>query len=211
MRDRGDAMLQTDGAGAPRGLTRSRLLRAALGGGAIVAGDAVMGIRHGEAPLAAPSRDLDAKILNFYLTLEYVQEAFYGAAVDAGRLEGELLKLASAVREQEARHVEFLTKRLSGDADPAPKTNFPEDLAAPERFLDAAVDLEEAVLGGYIGQSANLTAPTMRDVATLVSVEARQVAWLRDLARVSPAPNAADPARKPDNVLGFLRDRGYLA
>jgi hypothetical protein len=201
-------MLQTDAAG---GLTRSRLLRAALGGGAIVAGGAVMGARHGESPLAAPSRDLDAKILNFYLTLEYVQEAFYGAVVQAGQLDGELLKLASAVREQEARHVEFLTKRLGGDAGRPPKTKFPEELAAPERFRDAAVELEEAAIGGYIGQSANLTSPTMRDVATLVSVEARQVAWLRDLAGVSPAPHAADPARKADSVLSFLRDRGYLA
>src|SRR5688572_32161233 len=43
--------------------------------------------------------------------------------------------------------------------------------------------------------------------ATLISVEARQVAWLRDLAGISPAPRAADPARKADAVLRELRDR----
>ena len=34
-----------------------------------------------------------------------------------------------------------------------------------------------------------------RGVVPILSVEARQVAWLRDLAGVDPAPRAADPAR----------------
>ena len=48
-------------------------------------------------------------------------------------------------------------------------------------------------------------------MATLIPVEARQVAWLRDLAGVSPAPRAADPARNADAVLQELRDKGYIA
>jgi hypothetical protein len=51
----------------------------------------------------------------------------------------------------------------------------------------------------------------MATVATLVSVEARQAAWLRDLAGVSPAPRAADPARPAQAVLADLRRRGWLA
>jgi hypothetical protein len=171
-----------------------------------------MGARRGaETPLAAPSSDLDARILNFFLTVEYVQEAFYTAAVATRRLDGELLRLAAAVREQETRHVEFLTKQLGGRAGKRPRTSFERAVATAEQFRDSAVELEEAVLAGYIGQAANLTARTMRAVATLVSVEARQVAWLRDLAGVSPAPRVADPARKAEDVLAFLRARGYLA
>ena len=204
--------MQTERPAAVGGLTRSRLLRAALGGGAIVAGGAFMGARRGaETPLAAPSSDLDARILNFFLTVEYVQEAFYTAAVATRRLDGELLRLAAAVREQETRHVEFLTKQLGGRAGKRPRTSFERAVATAEQFRDSAVELEEAVLAGYIGQAANLTARTMRAVATLVSVEARQVAWLRDIAGVSPAPRVADPARKAEDVLAFLRARGYLA
>jgi hypothetical protein len=61
------------------------------------------------------------------------------------------------------------------------------------------------------GQGANLTADTVGAVATLVSVEARQVAWLRDLAGVSPAPRAADPGRTPDDVLADLRKLGLIS
>jgi hypothetical protein len=48
-------------------------------------------------------------------------------------------------------------------------------------------------------------------ISPLVSVEARQVAWVRDIAGVLPAPQAADPARKPDDVLADLRKRGLIA
>jgi hypothetical protein len=47
-------------------------------------------------------------------------------------------------------------------------------------------------------------------VATLVSVEARQAAWIRDIAHSSPAPRAADPARRADAILADLRERGFL-
>jgi hypothetical protein len=50
----------------------------------------------------------------------------------------------------------------------------------------------------------------MRAIATLLSVEARQAAWVRDLEGVSPAPKAADPGRKPDEILADLRRRGFL-
>jgi hypothetical protein len=48
-------------------------------------------------------------------------------------------------------------------------------------------------------------------IAPLVSVEARQVAWIRDLDGVSPAPNAADPGRRGGAVLSDLRARGLIA
>ena len=43
-----------------------------------------------------------------------------------------------------------------------------------------------------------------------MSVEARQAAWLRDLAGEDPAPRAADPPREPDDVLDALRERSYI-
>jgi hypothetical protein len=67
--------------------TRARLLRAAVGGGAIVAGGALMGARSDSGTLlAAQLEDADAKILNFFLLLEYVQEGFYREAAESGRL-----------------------------------------------------------------------------------------------------------------------------
>jgi Ferritin-like domain len=183
-------------------LTRRRLIgvaaATAAGGGALSAA-------------AAPSSSQDQQILEFFLTLEQVQQAFYAAALASGKLDGELDTLARTVREQERRHVAYLGGLLGGAGEAAPRTNFGDALATPESFRDAAVELEEAAIAGYIGQSAHLSKEAMRKVATLVSVEARQVAWLRDVAGVSPAPRVADPPRDAKGVLTFLRSKGYLA
>jgi hypothetical protein len=161
--------------------------------------------------IAAQSAEGDAKILNFFLLLEYVQEGFYSAAMETGRLTGDLLKYAQTVGQQETEHVAFLTDRLGSRARQRPNLSFQDIVLTPERFRSAAIELEEAALAGYIGQGANLSRDAAKSAATLVSVEARQAAWVRDLAGVSPAPRAADPARPADRVVADLREWGYIA
>jgi hypothetical protein len=191
--------------------SRARFLRAAVAGGAVVTGGAALGAaRRGAAPLAATAKARDIEILNLFLTLEYVQHTFYVRALGSGVLRGQLLDYARAVAGQEGEHIAMLRERLGGRAGPQPKSNF-EASESPEAFRAAAVDLEEAVLAVFVGQGANLSKAAVVPVTTLVSVEARQAAWVRDLAGVSPAPRAADPARNPDAVLGELRSKGLLA
>jgi rubrerythrin len=190
------------------GLTRGRLLWAA---GAAGAGALAIGSRRGDGgPLAAAAGD-DADILSFFLTLEQVQEDFYRRAVEAGRIDGELRELATAVAGQEREHARLLLDQLDDRTRPRPRTDFDDAVASPEAFLRTAIELEEAAIAGYVGQAGNLGRERLGPIARLVSVEARQVAWLRDLAGVSPAPRAADPARKADAVLGELRSKGWLA
>lgn len=191
--------------------TRARFLRAAMGSGAVLAGGAAIGARGDGASRAAPSNATDAEILNLFLLLERVQEGFYREAVRAGALTGELSDFARAVGEQETDHVAFLTERLGGEARERPQLEFPGDLLdGDERFRDSAIELEEVTIGAYIGQSANLTRETMEPIATVLAVEARQVAWVRDIAGISPAPRAADEGRDSGEVLDFLRRRGYI-
>jgi len=189
-------------------LTRGGLLRAAFAGGAVAAGGLAMA---GDGtPLAAQSGGADADILNLFLTLERAQAGFYRAALQTDRLDGGLLKFATTVGAQEREHVAFLERRLGNQAEQPPRSDFGHLLATPRDFRDAAIELEEAAIAAYIGQAANLRRETLASVATLVSVEARQVAWVRDLAGTSPAPRAADPARPADEILADLRDRGFI-
>jgi rubrerythrin len=181
--------------------TRAGLLRAAAAGGIAVAGGSA---------LADANEDMDTEILNMFLLLEHVQEAFYRDALETGRLTGELREFAATVGAQEREHVAFLEQRLGGRAQPPPDTRFGHDLGTPERFRDAAIDLEEAAIAVYIGQGPHLSRKSVGRVAGLVAVEARQAAWVRDLAGVSPAPRAADPARTPDAVVAALHRKGYL-
>jgi ferritin-like protein len=182
--------------------------RGALAAGAAAAGGAVVGRHGGGAPPAAAAGNADAAILNLFLTLERVQAGFYRAALNSGRLDGELKTAATALAAQEDAHVALLERKLGHRAGAPPQTSF--HTLSPQQFRDDAVALEEAAIAAYIGQAANLSRPLVAPIATLVSVEARQVAWLRDLAGVSPAPRAQDPSRPADAVLADLRKRGLL-
>ncbi len=194
------------------GLTRATLIRTAIAGGAVAAGGALMGgTRGGDAASQAAAQDADAEILNFFLLLEYVQDGFYREAAGNGQIDGELLTYAQTVSGQESEHVALLEKRLGPRAQAKPELDFGDATGSAERFRDTAIYLEEAAIAGYIGQGSNLTRETIREVATLISTEARQVAWVRDLAGINPAPRAADPARKGEDVVADLRKRGFLS
>ena len=191
--------------------TRAGLLRATLGGGAVVAGGAATASwTGGWAPAAAPSKSTDVKVLNLFLLLEQVQESLYREALQEGRLEGGLEEFARTVGDQERKHVALLTKRLGGDARERPQSNFGDAVTDPKRFQDVAIKLEEATIAAFISQGANLTRDAVAAVVPLVSVEARQVAWVRDLAGMSPAPRAADPPRDADQILDELRKEGFI-
>jgi rubrerythrin len=188
-------------------ITRGGLLRA---GGAAAVGAFAIGSRRGDGASLAAAGD-DAAILNFFLTLEQVQEDLYRRAVESSGIHGELRELATAVAGQEREHARLLLAHLDDHAQPRPQTDFGDAVASPETFLRTAIGLEEAAIAGYVGQAANLGRSQLSSIARLVSVEARQVAWLRDLAGVSPAPRAADPPRKAGDVLDELRSKGWLA
>src|SRR3954451_9154693 len=91
--------------------SRASFLRAALGGGAVISGGAALGAGRGDGgarAAAAPARD--AEVLNLFLTLEYVQQAFYEQAVRSRGLDGPLRDFARTVAGQEAEHAAMLRK-----------------------------------------------------------------------------------------------------
>jgi hypothetical protein len=184
--------------------------RGALAAGAAAAGGVAIGRHGGSASLAAPAKNADDAILNLFLVLEQVQAGFYHAALQDGRLDGELKDAAIALAAQEDAHVKLLKRKLGDRAESPPPMDFKSATGTPQRFREHAIALEEAAIAAYIGQAANLSRPLVGPIATLVSVEARQVAWLRDLAGVSPAPRAQDPSRSSQAVLADLRKRGLL-
>jgi hypothetical protein len=191
-------------------VTRGGMVRVAAGAGAALAGGAALASRGGSVSEAAPSAAQNARLLNVFLLLERLQQRFYAGALERGALSGELLAFASATERQEAAHVGRLTERLGGDVDPAPDADFTAALSSSQRFGRAAIALEEATLAAYIAHGATLTREAVATIVPIISVEARQAAWIRDLAGVDPAPRAADPPRDAQDVLDGLRDEGLL-
>jgi hypothetical protein len=148
------------------------------------------------------------RILNYLLFMEELQAAFYDRAASRGGLAGDLKEFADAAREHERAHIALLRGALGGRARQRPTFEL-GGVSEPSRFGRTAVVLEEAAVATYIGQVANLTAPVMAKVVGLISVEARQAAWIRDVVGQVPAPRAADPAQSVDESLRTLERGGF--
>src|SRR6185437_5047599 len=99
----------------------------------------------------------DVSVLNLFLTLERVQQAFYRTAIDSGGLSGEPHRLAVAVAQQETAHVARLEQLLGGRAGAKPGSDFGGAVDTNQSFLRNAIVLEEAAIAAYLGQAANLS------------------------------------------------------
>lgn len=170
--------------GDARGETRAGLLRrAALGGGAVMGGGVVLGALTGTATGAdTRSAAQDRAILNYALTLEYLEAEFYARAVAGGALTGETRTFAEIVAGHEAAHVDFLRRTLGSAAVAKPSFDFGGIPTDPARFRATAVVLEDTGVSAYIGQSYRLKRTAYILVAARVlAVEARHAAWARDM------------------------------
>jgi rubrerythrin len=190
--------------------SRRRLLGSgALAGAASIGVFSLLGPRPAPAG-AAPSEAQDQKIFNFALLLEYLQAAFYGEAVDRGRLKGDVREFAEIVSGHERAHVDFLRKALGARARERPAFSFGDATQDEGKFLDAAVLLENTGVAAYNGQAANLTKKALAAAAEIVSVEGRHAAWVSDLAGKDPAPHAMDLGASATAVSSTLRLTGFL-
>jgi len=192
------------------GLTRGRLFgRAALLGGALFGGAIAAGAVPSPAA-SAPSAEQDEQTLKYLLELEDLQAAFYEQALKQGKLEVELREFARVVGGHEREHVAYLRKALGEGAGKAASFDFGDATSNSEAFLENAVALEETGLGAYTGAAPNLTAKTLRDAATIVSVEARHTAWARDLAGKNPAPRPTDKPTSEADARAAVEKTGFV-
>jgi rubrerythrin len=151
----------------------------------------------------------DERILQFALLLEQLKAAFYSDAVSQGRLTGQLAEFAKVVAAHERDHVAVLTHALGGRAKAAPRFRFGQETRDARAFTKAAIALEEAAVGTYNGQAANLRRPALALALKIVSVEGRHAAWIRAIAGSEPAPRASDPGEASAAVLRTLRKIGH--
>ena len=186
------------------GTTRDAFLkRAAIFGGSAVAAASV-GMVLPQSAFATKKSDL--AILNFALTLEYLESSFYAIAVGKGRFSPRVEQLAKVIRDHEIAHVKALVptiKSLGGTPVKKPRFNFPPSIFADETtFLQTAMALEDTGVGAYNGAGPALTLrPVKEAAASIVAVEAMHAAWLRGVAGTAPAPASFDELLTDDEVL----------
>ncbi len=135
----------------------------------------------------------DIGILNYALTLEYLETAFYADVVKSGLFKGEELAVIKKFGQEEAEHVDALTaavKSLGGKPAPMPKTEFP--LKSAKSVVELAATVENLGAAAYLGQAANIQSPEVLASALAIhSVEGRHAATLNTLLGESITPDGA--------------------
>lgn len=135
----------------------------------------------------------DVGIVNYALTLEYLEAGFYAAVIDSGMFKGADLDLIKVIGDHEQQHVDALTatvKDLGEEPAPEPKAEFPLDSA--EEILTTAATVENLGAAAYLGQAAAIENPDILAAALSIhTVEARHAAVLNTLIGESPTPDGA--------------------
>ena len=191
------------------GITRGTfILRGALAAGAVYGAGAV-GPFVGRA--LAQEAEADIEILNFALTLEFLEREFYERAVKEGRgLDRDVRALAEEIRDNEAEHVERLTETIvdiGGVATEEPSVDFGRAFSSPEAFLKLAGTLERTGVGAYNGAAPHIESKDVLAAAgSIVQVEARHVALiaLKRGARITPS-GAFDKPLDKEEVLQAVK------
>jgi Ferritin-like domain len=194
------------GAVEVHGMSRSSfILRGALTAGAVYGAGAV-------APFVssafAASGDID--ILNFALTLEYLETDFYKVKAKSVGLSGPAKKYAALFAEEENAHVQALTKAISaGGGTPAKKPTFVFPVTNQSSFLKLAYVLENTGVGAYNGAGPSLKNPAYLAAAgSIVQIEARHAATIALITGQKITPDGAFD--KPLTKAQVLKKAGPL-
>jgi hypothetical protein len=134
----------------------------------------------------------DLGIVNYALTLEYLENQFYDKVIASGLFKGSVLSTLKLFGSEEHAHVlalESVAKKLGTPAT-KPVGKFPLTSAAAVTKLAATV--ENLGASAYLGQAPSIKSPEILAAALSIhTVEARHAATLNTLLKLSPTPTGA--------------------
>ena len=191
-----------DALGSLHGHTRVDLLRGALvSGGALLAACAAPA-----SASAALGRARDASILNFALTLEELQAAFYTEVERNRVLRGRARAPSRHRRRTRARpRAGAFRDVLGSKAIKRPHFDFGGATEGSDAFRRTAVAFEDLAVAAYKGQAPHIRSRAyLASALAIHSVEARHAAWIR---RLAGKPPVAGPFDEPRLARGGDADR----
>jgi Ferritin-like domain len=178
--------------------------RAAFLGKAVVGGAALLGALAAPGSAGATAKS-DVAILNYALTLEYLQAAFYTEAERLGAIKGKLAPIPPELGAVERAHVEAIKAALGRAAVKRPAFDFHGVTENNSKFLKTAVAFEDLGTAAYKAQAARIKSPALLAAAISIhSVEARHAAWMRFLAGAVPAASAFDEGKPISEVRSIV-------
>jgi hypothetical protein len=194
--------------------TRGNLIKAGAGA---LAGVGLLGmLRPGTAAAReGGTKSRDVKILNYALTLEYLEAAFYAEALRVGGFTGSVRYFAEVVGGHEAAHVAALQGALGSKAIKSPKFDFKGTTRKWKTFLRTSRLLEDTGVAAYQGQAPRIHQnAVLAPAGAILAVEARHAAWVRDLLyaghSIKPAPEAFSTPMSMSQVLSAVKKTGFI-
>lgn len=184
-------------------VSRRGFLAGAAGAAAVAAG----------LPAGALGQDgkkTDIEILNFALTLEYLQAAFYSEAERLKALGALAAGAAKKIGAVERAHVTALQRALGPAATLGPLFDFQGVTEDDEAFLRTAVAFEDLGTAAYKQQLTRISTPAyISAAASIHSVEARHAAWIRFIAGAQPAAAALDDPIADSDAAQLVAGTGF--
>lgn len=150
------------------------------------------------APAALEKRDnIDGAVLNYALTLEHLENAFYRAGFAkfsnaqlsaAGFSAGADNKNLKQIGKHETQHVQVLTAALkAAGVKPVAACKYNFGLTTPQAFVALAGALEDVGVSAYAGAAQLITNKQyLTTAASILAVEAEHTSYLRAKQNKSP-------------------------
>jgi hypothetical protein len=138
----------------------------------------------------AEDKDFDGPldVLNYALTLEYLEAEFYRQGNRADLLDGKAKRYLKKIQADEETHVMALTETivsLDGEPVPAPEVDFGKAFKSAESYLETAYTFENLGVSAYLGAAPSLfkEKALLSAAASIFGVEARHAAIIGELQR----------------------------
>ncbi len=222
------------------GATRKSFLRqAGVGGAVVLGGGALLGAAAGPARAGHTDSIPDVDILNFALTLEYLEASFYTEALGGsgttgvpassaefnrgaitgskvlrgfgGRIRSDAYGYLTDIRDHEITHVDFLVGALGRNAVRPCTFDFSSALGSVESFINTAQVLENTGVMAYDGAIRYVdTGDFLQAGAQIATVEARHAAYLNLINGDSPFPDAFDMGKLPSKIIAAVQETGFI-
>jgi hypothetical protein len=134
----------------------------------------------------------DLAIVNYALTLEYLEAEFYSKVVHSGLFSGSTLAMLKTFGAEEQQHVAALKTVAKSLGTPAAKPTGKFPLTSAASVTKLAATVENLGAAAYLGQAGNIKSKEILAAALAIhTVEARHAATLNIVLKLSPTPDGA--------------------
>jgi rubrerythrin len=189
----------------------------------VPAGVAVGALNNKFAWTQAGDFENDVDVLNYALTLEYLEAEFYRQGNSAGLLSGKEKQYLEKVQVDEESHVATIRatiEKLGGAPVAAPGVDFADAFDSREKFLTTAHVFENTGVGAYLGAAGFIKDKMILAAAAgIFGVEARHAAIVGNLLGLDPeggvymgaTETGVEPTKVLDAVAPFLAGAGDMS